>query len=559
MKMTDLLPFIEDALKQNKTFTLPVTGTSMLPLLVQGRDTVELSRIDSPLKIGDLPLYRRKDGAFVLHRIVGIENGKYTMCGDNQFILEKGIEQSQLIGIVTSITRDGKKFSVNQKKYCKYVKKMCSNVSRRYPLRRFRFNLSMAKNGLFGNMVKNGNPNLNTNVNGDGNNSETLKNNDIISTGELLIKIIADAVNGKKTQLPENTDFKKIYKLAENHRVTAVVASGILNCDGVPDDVKSAFKMALFKCSARHTAQEAEMKNISKLFSENNIEHCFLKGGKISSFYDLPESRFMLDADIYINKKDEEKAAELLLKNGYKCEGFSDGKDRAFSKPPCINIELHLELKYDYDIGSEYYKHAFEHLVKCENGCELKMTDEDFYVYILSHTAHHFAVAGTGIRNIIDHYYLRKKLLPLCDGKKIENALEETGLKKFGENVDKLCDFWFEGVTPDENTKKMSGYIILSGVYGTAANDYLNGVSRRGLSEDTSKYFLSRLFPDLSLMRERYKILKKLPFLLPFMWFVRIVESFFSFKRIKNEAENASSASGEDIKERSGFLDLMGL
>ncbi len=545
MKMIDLLPFIEDALKENKTFTLPITGTSMLPLLVQGRDTVELSRIDSPLKIGDLPLYRRKDGAFVLHRIVGIENGKYTMCGDNQFILEKGIEPEQLIGVVTSITRNGKKFSVTEPKYVKYVKKMCGNVKRRYPARQIRFKLAMIKNKIIGKDEQK-------------NNASAIKEN-IVATGEILVKTISDSINNKKTVFPENTDFKKIFRLAENHRVTACAASGIVNNDSVPDEVKSAFKKALFKSSARHTAQEAEMKNVSKLFSENGIEYCFLKGGKISSFYDLPESRFMLDTDIYIDKKDEEKAAKLLLENGYR-EGESDGKDRSFIKPPCINIELHLELKYDYDIGSEYYKGAFDRLVKCdENGCELKMTDEDFYVYILSHSAHHFAVAGTGIRNVVDHYFLEKKLLPHCNSEKIKKALEETGLTQFGENMDKLCDYWFNGAEPDENIKRLSDYVILSGVYGTDVNSYLNGVSRRGLSEDTSGYFLSRLFPNMSIMRNRYRFLEKMPFLLPLMWCVRIVQSFFSFKRIKTEAGNVSSSTSEDIKARTEFLDSMGL
>ena len=122
--MTELLPFIEEALKQNKTFTLPITGTSMLPLLVQGRDTVTLSKIQPrggklSLCVGDLPLYRRKDGAFVLHRIVKIENGTYTMCGDNQFIHEKGITEEQLIGVVSAITRDGKTFSVTEPEYKK--------------------------------------------------------------------------------------------------------------------------------------------------------------------------------------------------------------------------------------------------------------------------------------------------------------------------------------------------------------------------------------------------------------------------------------------------------
>jgi hypothetical protein len=93
-----------------------------------------------------LPLYRRQDGTFVLHRVVGFtENGDYIMCGDNQFLKEKGIAHSQIIGVVTEITRDGKTFSVDSKKYQQYVKLGLSILNVRYPYKRLRY---------FGHLVK---------------------------------------------------------------------------------------------------------------------------------------------------------------------------------------------------------------------------------------------------------------------------------------------------------------------------------------------------------------------------------------------------------------------
>ena len=62
------------------------------------------------------------------------------------------------------------------------------------------------------------------------------------------------------------------------------------------------------------------------------------------------------------------------------------------------------------------------------------MTNEDFYVYILSHTAHHFETAGTGIKTIIDHYYLKKKLKPLCNHQVLDKALSDA------EIIDYLMD-----------------------------------------------------------------------------------------------------------------------
>ena len=144
--MKELLPFIEEALNNDKTFTIPITGTSMRPLLIAGRDTVTLKKCDTLLKKGDLPLFRRKDGAFVLHRVVKVEaDGTYTMCGDNQFLKEKGIKHSQIIGVVTEITCNGKTFSVENKKYQSYVKLGIFILNIRYPYKRLRYGMHLLK------------------------------------------------------------------------------------------------------------------------------------------------------------------------------------------------------------------------------------------------------------------------------------------------------------------------------------------------------------------------------------------------------------------------------
>lgn len=136
--LEQLLPFIEAAFENCQTFTIPITGTSMLPMLVEGRDKVEVAKAHLPLKVGDLPLYRRKNGAFVLHRIVDIENGTYTMSGDNQFLLEKGVTDEQIIGITVAFTQNGKKIAVTDDDYLAYSSKMVNNYKTRYPLRRLR-------------------------------------------------------------------------------------------------------------------------------------------------------------------------------------------------------------------------------------------------------------------------------------------------------------------------------------------------------------------------------------------------------------------------------------
>lgn len=87
---------------------LVVTGSSMTPFLVEGRDRVFLSRLTRPARRGDILLYRRRTGAYVLHRVYRAEGEGYTMVGDAQTDLEPGIRPEQVIAIVTRAQRKGK-------------------------------------------------------------------------------------------------------------------------------------------------------------------------------------------------------------------------------------------------------------------------------------------------------------------------------------------------------------------------------------------------------------------------------------------------------------------
>ncbi len=147
--IAELLPIIEETLERGESFKLPITGTSMNPLLIQGRDFALISKARLPLEIGDVPLYRRKDGAFVLHRVVDIkENGEYILCGDNQFLLESGIFDDNIIGIANAFIIKGKEVNAEtDPKYLKHKEKFIKNIKRRHPFARLRYKLYRLRNG----------------------------------------------------------------------------------------------------------------------------------------------------------------------------------------------------------------------------------------------------------------------------------------------------------------------------------------------------------------------------------------------------------------------------
>ena len=132
-----------------------------------------------------------------------------------------------------------------------------------------------------------------------------------LETGKKLIKIIDGIINNKKADVSEDTDFMRVLKLAYAHRISGMVAYCADKYD-LPDEVKSKFNAELFKTAARHTAQEREVEELSREFSNAEIEHCFLKVLKIYSLYDVPEIRFMLDIDVYVNPEKFTNAIKVM-------------------------------------------------------------------------------------------------------------------------------------------------------------------------------------------------------------------------------------------------------
>lgn len=111
---------IRAVLDSGGEFTLFPRGTSMLPLIVQGRDSVSLVGAEE-LKPGDIAFYQRKNGDYILHRVIEINNGTYTMCGDNQLSPEYGIKPEQIIARVKYLTRKGKKITPDRLSYKLYL------------------------------------------------------------------------------------------------------------------------------------------------------------------------------------------------------------------------------------------------------------------------------------------------------------------------------------------------------------------------------------------------------------------------------------------------------
>ena len=113
-RLDSLMPLFREKLAEGKTVRFYPKGTSMMPMLRQGIDSVVLSPLPGKLKKYDLPLYQRDNGQYVLHRIVKVTGDTYTCIGDNQQVYEYHVRHDQMIGVVTGFYRDQEYHSVTE-------------------------------------------------------------------------------------------------------------------------------------------------------------------------------------------------------------------------------------------------------------------------------------------------------------------------------------------------------------------------------------------------------------------------------------------------------------
>lgn len=111
--MTDNTDF-EVMLKRDGFLIYKTRGVSMRPMLKQNRDLVTVRPVNGLLKKYDIPLYHRRGGGYLLHRIIKVREHDYVIRGDNTFRKEY-IPHSEVVGVLTEFKRKGKNHSVNER------------------------------------------------------------------------------------------------------------------------------------------------------------------------------------------------------------------------------------------------------------------------------------------------------------------------------------------------------------------------------------------------------------------------------------------------------------
>lgn len=122
---------IERQIAEQGFYVSTTVGCSMRPMLRNRRDRVIVLPIgDERLKKYDLPLYRRPDGKYILHRIIGVRDGEYVIRGDNTYAKEY-VPDAWVLGYVTEFYR-GKRHVLSSARSYRFYARVWNLI---YPVR----------------------------------------------------------------------------------------------------------------------------------------------------------------------------------------------------------------------------------------------------------------------------------------------------------------------------------------------------------------------------------------------------------------------------------------
>lgn len=103
------LPVIRELLEEGKEVSLTISGNSMSPFLIHERDRVLLGPAQARMQKGDIAIFQRENGQFILHRIYRVsKENQYFFIGDAQTEIEGPISRTQIFGKVKAVCRKGK-------------------------------------------------------------------------------------------------------------------------------------------------------------------------------------------------------------------------------------------------------------------------------------------------------------------------------------------------------------------------------------------------------------------------------------------------------------------
>lgn len=374
---------------------------------------------------------------------------------------------------------------------------------------------------------------------------------------DYLVHILKSAINKTEPEpIPDGIDENEFLQFCAFHKLENIVYLTI--GDKLSEMAQKILSERYNRSVFVSATQQYYLEEVESALNENGIDYLVLKGRELVKLYPSEDMRQSADFDIYLGRENAKKAKDIMLGLGFEILSYTDTDEHdEYIADKVAMCEIHPVLIQNNHPWQTECNRIPERLIKKEEKShELKMSNEDFYLYNLAHTAKHMKYAGIGIRAFLDMWLIYKNYSDSFNWDYLNEKLKLAKLDEFEKNTRKLCAFWFEGEDADDTICAMALYVAKSGWVGTKEQEKSTALAEAaGNTKSVKAAKLSKMkemfFAPYSAMVVRYPILKKHKWLLPFCRIHRALRAIIKrrdvIRDVTNDLENGDMQTGKAI------------
>lgn len=365
-------------------------------------------------------------------------------------------------------------------------------------------------------------------------------------TGEFLqdtlLHLLNCALKGEKPSFSTVPDWEALLKLARRQQVYNTVLPVLEKAALLPPEQLQRWNDFRLTELQRMLFVNSQRQTVCADLEAENIHYMFLKGLLLRELYPQTMMRQMSDNDILFDPRRRSDLAKIMRAHRFTLTVATEKSDDYYKEPNCL-IEFHRELFNHTDLQAAFpaalvWQHA---VPDPEHPCRFCMSPEDNYLFTLGHMYKHYIMEGCGVRFLCDVYLLRTKQ-PDMDVAYLQDMTDKMGITAFCQTVIGLTDAVFANGPLTADGARLLRDMFAGSVYGKGPS-MTEKVEAKG---GKGKYILSRLFPEVSIMKSTYPILQRHPLLLPVYYLVRLVSRMKHRKKeIKKEINLLKSSKSD--------------
>lgn len=289
-------------------------------------------------------------------------------------------------------------------------------------------------------------------------------------------------------KIPQSVDWLEVFDLAERQKVTAIALDGINRCfeKGIVLDIDFQTKMdwigAAQQVEVYYQEHEKNMRDLARFYQGHGIKMMVLKGYGLSLNYPIPNHRAPGDIDIYLfgdyEKGDKLMESELGIeidRSHHHHTVFTFQGESVENHDDFLNVHVRKsnqrmerklkELAHTDTNGFKILDSSFKSSTDDTN--VVSPSTEFNAIYLLRHSAAHFASTHMSIRQVLDRGLFMEKHRKEIEWKPYLDYLKQEGMFRFYNLMGLFCMHHlgfdasiFNGLYEDELFERFSNEIL---------------------------------------------------------------------------------------------------